>query len=476
MTTFDSTAPVLAGSPTRAVTRGRLVRRPVPVWWRDLTGAAFWAIVLGVVALWVVQGGLQQLGSIDGFMMATGRLTGLVSSALLLVQVFLMARVPLIEQAWGQDQLARVHRLVGFTSFNLLLAHLVLITIGYAMESHVNVIAMTVDFVLNYPGMLLAVAGTLALIMVVITSIKKARAKLRYESWHLLHLYAYLGAGLALPHQLWTGTDFKASTVATVFWWTLYAVAVLAVLIWRVALPLWRSLRAPIRVVDVRQDGPTMTTVTVGGRGVAALKPRSGQFFQWRFVDGPGWTRGNPYSLSAAPDGRTLRFTAEHLGDGSERLADLTVGTRVLLEGPYGRLHEGVRTRRKALLMASGIGITPLRALAEDMLGDPGDITIIHRVRHAAEAPLAHELRALAASRGFRYIVVEGRRLRGRPSWLPSQAAHLTDAQGLREIVPDIADHDAWLCGSAGWMDAARDALVECGIPAKNVHVEDFAY
>jgi len=44
---------------------------------------------------------------------------GLVASDLLLVQVLLIARVPLLERAWGQDQLARVHRLVGFTSFDL---------------------------------------------------------------------------------------------------------------------------------------------------------------------------------------------------------------------------------------------------------------------------------------------------------------------------------------------------------------------
>ncbi len=78
--------------------------------------------------------------------------------------------------------------------------------------------------------MLLAAAGTGCLIMVVVTSIKAARSRLRYESWHLLHLYAYLGAGLALPHQLWTGQEFLASTATTVFWWGLWGAAVGAVL------------------------------------------------------------------------------------------------------------------------------------------------------------------------------------------------------------------------------------------------------
>ncbi len=52
---------------------------------------------------------------------------------------------------------------------------------------------------------------------------KPARRRLRYEAWHLLHLYAYLGVGLALPHQLWTGADFTSSRAATLYWWTEYA-------------------------------------------------------------------------------------------------------------------------------------------------------------------------------------------------------------------------------------------------------------
>ena len=106
------------------------------------------------------------------------------------------------------------------------------------------------DLTSHYPGMLLAVAGTVALVMVVVTSVKAARRRLRYESWHLLHLYAYLGVGLALPHQLWTGQEFLASPGPTVFWWTLWAAAAGAVLVFRIGLPLWRTLRHDLRVTS----------------------------------------------------------------------------------------------------------------------------------------------------------------------------------------------------------------------------------
>ncbi|KRE61743.1 oxidoreductase [Nostocoides sp. Soil756] len=448
----------------------------MPRWWRDATAAAGWAVLLGVVALWVAGGGVQALATWGGFFTSTGRVTGLVASALLLIQVILMARVPWVEQAWGQDELARVHRLVGFTSFTLLMAHIVLITVGYAASSALGIWGTIWDFVVNYPGMLLAFAGTAALVMVVVTSVRRARRRLRHESWHLIHLYGYVGAGLVLPHQLWTGAQFLDSTAAALFWWGLWAVTAATVLVFRVGVPVWRSLRSPIRVLDVREEAPGVTTVTVGGDGVGALPARAGQFFQWRFLDGPGWSRANPYSLSAAPDGRTLRLTAAHVGDGSARLAALRPGTRVLLEGPYGRLHGGVRAHRKVLLMGSGIGITPLRALLEELPQAPGDVTVVHRVRSQAEAVLADELEALAAARGARYVQVEGRRIPGRASWLPRQASHLSDARALREIVPDLAEHDVYVCGNDAWMDAVRAAALEAGAARDAVHLERFAY
>lgn len=463
----------LAPQPSLAVRRAP---RAVPAWWREASGLALWALLVAVAGLWAAHGGVQDLSSLGGALTSSGRLAGLLASALMLVQVLLMARVPWFEQAWGQDELARTHRLVGFTSFTLMVGHIVLIVLGYAAASALGLWGTVVDLVVNYPGLLLSVAGTVALVMVVVTSVRRARARLRYESWHLLHLYAYLGAGLALPHQLWTGADFTASPLATTLWWGLYAVALGAVVVFRVGVPLWRSLRAPLRVVDVRREGPGVTTVTVGGPGVARIRARAGQFFQWRFVGEDGWTRAHPYSLSAAPDGRTLRFTAAHVGDGTAGLAALRPGTRVLLEGPYGRLHDGVRTRRKVLLMGSGIGITPMRALLEGLDQGPGDVTVLHRVRSAADAVLAPELADLAREQGARYVLVEGSRISERESWLPHAAQHLDDAEGLRLLVPDVADREVYLCGSPGWMDAAVAALRDAGVPDEHVHLERFTY
>ena len=121
------------------------------------------ASVVVVVVLWLVQGSVRDFGTDGGTATGFGRLTGLLAADLLLIQVLLMARIPWVEQVWGQDELTRRHRLVGFSSFWLMCVHVVLVTVGYAQSSHTDLVAQSWDLLANYPGMLLAAAGTLAL-------------------------------------------------------------------------------------------------------------------------------------------------------------------------------------------------------------------------------------------------------------------------------------------------------------------------
>ena len=192
--------------------------------------------------------------------------------------------------------------------------------------------------------------------------------------------------------------------------------------------------------------------------------------------DGPGWTRGNPYSLSAAPDGRSLRITAESVGASSARLTTLRPGTRVLVEGPYGRLHTGVRTSEKAVLIGAGIGITPLRAILEELPASPDGVVVIYRVGQQSDIVLAGELLDLTRAKGGRVVAVVGHRNRDRESWLPVDSRHLGDAEALTRIVPDIAQRDVFVCGNPAWMDTVIAAAHEAGVPRDAVHHERFSY
>ncbi|MGI5239862.1 ferredoxin reductase family protein [Dactylosporangium sp. CA-139066] len=434
--------------------------------WADVAGAAAMLSVLVVVALWVHSRGLQDLGSAAPGLSSLGRLTGLVSADLLLLQVLLMARVPWVERSFGQDRLARWHRWTGFTSFHLMLAHIVLITIGYAASDHAGVLGELWRLVVTYPGMLLAAAASVALTMVVVSSVRAARRRLRYESWHLLHLYAYLGVGLALPHELWTGTDFVASAPARAYWWTLYLGAAGGLVLFRLGLPAWRTLRHRPVVAAVVPEGPGVFSVHLRGRHLDRLPARAGQFFLWRFLDGPGWSRANPYSLSAAPRPDRLRLTVKDLGEGSRRVATLRPGTRVIVEGPYGRMTAPPADGRPVTMLASGVGITPLRALLDEIRAP---VTLLYRARAADDLVFAAELDAAVAAGRLRIGYLVGPRSR-EGSWVP---AGFRDDQ-LRRWVPGIREHHVFVCGPDAWMRAASAAVLDAGVPPQRLHTERF--
>jgi len=435
--------------------------------------AALWLGLLLVAYWWAAGGGLQDLGGWEPGLTSLGRLTGLLASVLLLAQVLLMARVPVLEGAFGQGRLTRLHRLVGFTSFTGTVAHIGLITWGYAAGRLLATPGELWDLTVAYPGMLLAAAGTGCLVMVVATSVKAARRKLRYESWHLLHLYAYLGVGLALPHQLWTGQEFLASTGRTVFWWTLWAASAGAVLVFRLGVPVVRNARHRLRVAAVVPEGPGAVSVHVTGRALDRFPAEPGQFLLWRFLDGPGWTRANPWSLSAAPDGRSLRITVQVAGDGGARLAHLRPGTRVLVEGPFGRLAPRSRTRRKVALIGAGVGVAPLRALAEGLTYAPGDAALLYR--SSRPALFADEFHELVRQRGLQLLWLPGHR-RAEGSWLGDGVGPADDLTALTWWVPDIAERDVYVCGPQAWADDVRGTVLAAGVPADRLHIESFGW
>ncbi len=438
---------------------------------RVVSMVLMWASLILVSYWWAADGGIQDLFSGDATLNALGRIAGLIGSDLLLIQVLLIARIPIIERAFGQDRIVALHRIIGFTSFNLVMAHIVFNTLGYAGNSVLAVPATFWDLSVNYPGMLLAVAGTICLILVVVTSIKIARKSLRYEAWHLLHLYAYLGVGLALPHQLWTGQQFLQSTAATVYWWTFWAVAAASVLIFRVGLPLVRSQRHGLRVTSVVPEGDGVTSVYVTGKDMDKLHAEAGQFFVWRFLGREGWTRGNPYSLSAAPDGRSLRISVKNLGDNSARTATIPRGTKVLVEGPYGRLSPRARTRDKVAFIGAGVGVAPLRALAEGM--DYTDAVLLYRF--SGDPLFEREFGVLGRERGLRTVFLPGSR-RSDDSWLGRGAGSLDDTAALLRVVPDIGERDVFVCGPQVWAESVKRAATAAGVPESQFHVESFGW
>jgi ferredoxin-NADP reductase len=269
---------------------------------------------------------------------------------------------------------------------------------------------------------------------------------------------------VSFSHQVDTGASFIGHPLARTWWTALWLGALALVLVSRVGLPIWRSLRHDLSVVGVTPEGPDAFSVLLRGRRLDRLPVAGGQFLQWRFLRPGLWWQAHPYSLSAAPTGRHLRITVKILGDHSAALARLRAGTRVAIEGPYGVFTADACHGDRVLLVGAGVGITPVRALLEE-LPRATDVVVILRGSRHEDLVLRHEVADHVARRGGRVLELVGPRERVR-----------LDAGALTAMVPDIAGRDVYLCGPEPFQDAFVSAARRAGVPETHLHRESFAF
>jgi predicted ferric reductase len=419
-----------------------------------------------VVALWLGGGGVQDVHDTASLLVGIGRVSGLLGAYLVLLELLLLARLPLLERLLGFDRLTAWHRRNGRACITLLLAHAALVTAGYTIGDRISLPAEIGRLWTGYPGVITATAGLATLVAVVVTSIAIARRRLRYETWYFVHLYAYLGVALAFSHQLATGTDFIGKPAARAYWTALYVLTLGALVVFRLGVPIARSARHRLHVARVLEVAPGVTSIEIGGRDLGRLKARAGQFFTWRFLTRDRWWEAHPFSLSAAPDGRRLRITVKGVGDYTSRLRALPPGTGVIAEGPFGAFTTAARRRPRVALIAGGVGITPIRALLEDMPGEPGDIAVVYRALGADDVILRDELDELALRRGAELHYVLG----------DHSAGELLSPEHLLRLVPDIAARDVYVCGPPAMTEATRASLARSGVSRRHIFTERFAF
>lgn len=435
-----------------------------------IAGIAILIFLLGnaliVALIWLGHGVLAQTASPATVVTAAGQVSALGGTYLALVGMLLVARTPLLEHLLG-DRSARYHRWIGFSAIALITLHVVFSVTGFALLDGAWVVDEFTTEVINYPCMLAALVGFGLFVVVGMSSMRIIRSRISYETWTGVHLYAYLAVALAFGHQLAVGSDFAQHPLARVYWVGLYGVVIVLIARYRLVAPIWMLTRHRFTVARVVVEASDVVSIYVGGRNLDRVPVRAGQYFRLRLLARNEWWRSHPFSISAVPDGQSIRFTVKSLGDFSARLQSLRPGTRVMLEGPYGALTSGRRTERRVALIGGGIGVTPIRALFEEFAGSV-DVKLIYRASRAEDIVFFSEFDQLSRPPTATVAYVIGRRGQALPQ-------NPLDASALRGLVPDIETRDVFMCGPVSMMDAVEQSLRELGVPRRRVHTERFA-
>ena len=444
-----------------------------------LVGVLFWGVVIGVGVYWCViwaQGGAD---GASGFkwqnetqvFLNLGRITALQSGYLALVEVLLLARLPFVERAVGFDRLTNWHRWNGHAVLWLVLAHVVFSVWGFARQdfpptswSNEYWLLMTSG---AFPGMIIATIGTVLVMAVAFTSLAIARRRLNYEVWYAIHFTAYAGIALAWYHEIPVGNELtpNVQVIAADIWRATYAAA-LALLLWyRLVFPIIQNWRYRMKITEVVEEAPGIWSVRIGGRGLERYGARAGQFFFWRFLTRGFWYTQHPFSISEAPKGGSFRITVKALGDHTAKFGKLKAGTTVLAEGPFGVFTSDTATRDKVLLIAGGIGITPVRALLEEFRGD---VVTVYRALTERDLVLSGEIDELVRQNGGRVEYIVG-------DHATPEGQRLLTPEHLRELVPDVNEREIYACGPPAMLAMIERTLHRAGLHGPHVHIENFA-
>jgi predicted ferric reductase len=397
---------------------------------------------------------------------SVSRVAALTGTYFAIVGIFLVSRIPWVERGVGHDRLVTWHRKLGPWSLYLIGAHVFFIVLSFAGQDNLPIAVEMWRMLNSFDWMWLALAGFVLMVMAGVTSYKKARAKMSYETWWIVHIYTYFAIAASFMHQVLNGQMFVNHPLNRFYWTALYITLAASVLTFRFGIPTWRSLRHNLVVEKVVVEGPGIISIIMKGRKLHKLEAEGGQFFSWRFMTRGHALMSHPYSLSAAPTENHLRITVKDLGDHSRSVAFIKPGTRVFVEGPYGAFTAGRATMKHIVLVGGGVGITPVRALLDEFKNGV-QIDLIYRISRAEDVVLREELDYIQENSGG---TVRVHYLAG------SRSEHPMDAEALEALVPRIADSDIYICGPAPLVESVKAAAVELGVPKNRFHDESFSY
>jgi predicted ferric reductase len=422
-----------------------------------------------IVTLWYLGSNSLLLEGTPGILVALGRITGLLAEFFILLQLILIGRIRFIERQFGHDKLALLHRRVGLYVAGLIVVHPIFLSFGYGMFSEQSFFKQFISFLTTWDDIASALFGLILFSVAAILSINYLRKNLKYERWHFTHLFMYAGIFLALEHQTKTA---DVSSGAPLYYWTVLNYAVFGVLIaYRFLRPFYLLYKHRFKIARVEAESDDVVSIYVEGSDLEKFKFEAGQFAIINFLAKGMWT-SHPFSFSAAPNGKTLRFTIKALGDFTEKARGLKPGIPVLIDGPLGHFTREKARTNKYLFIAGGVGITPIMGMIDALTKGQKqeDIVLIYGNKTATQIPFRSSLSKLPIKAHYVISDKNGSALEN------DMTPGYIDREKIERLSPDYLSRDIFLCGPPAMCESVVTELQTLGIEKSRIHFERFAF
>ncbi len=404
----------------------------------------------------------------QGTLRVVSLVAALGAGSLLVLTFVLPSRFRTLTGYLGVERLLRSHRALAVVAVALIVAHVGAVVlrpeVGFAV----------LDLRVAPPRVWAGLTATVALLAIAALGISRRRRRHRYEGWRLGHVLLANTVLLATAlHVLWL-QDLTRFTEAR-FWFLLLVLAILAALahrwVWR---PL-RSYRHRYVVDEVRRASPTAVTLVLHATGHRGVAFRPGQFAWLKIGTSPFVFEEHPFTIaSSASEPWRKEFTIKGIGDFSELVAGLKPGRSVFLDGPHGSFTlEGLRSDR-FVLIAGGVGITPMLSMLRTMAdrADARPVLLIVAGRTADDMLHRADDEHLEERLDLHLVEI----LEEPPEEWDGEVGRFTrdiletalpTRRGARTV-------DYFICGPGPMVAAATRIISDRGVPSRRIHTELF--
>lgn len=381
-------------------------------------------------------------------------LIGGLAFLLMTSSVFLATRPRFLEDAFGGlDRMYQVHKICGVSAGLLVLLHF------FAAPKSVppGFDAETISLIPSLP------LGMLALVSLILSLAITLNRKIPYHRWRIVHKAMGLVYIIAIFHLITVPSIFfERFGPSGIILITSAGIGTVSYIYSILGLNRHTSFRYLVESIKPRERAIEVELKPLAEK----MNFEAGQF-AFVEVQSKGLKEPHPFTIASSPNDDTVRFTMRVLGDWTRKIREgLTLGTEVILRGPYGRFNSKFAGKRQVWL-ASGIGITPFLSMLREMsLDDEREIHLVYAVREKKEALFLDEISSKASRLHNLKIVL-----------LKSNLGEFARVDIMKTKLPaPLSEYDYFLCGPKNMINGIVKDLKKEGIRSRKIHTEAFEF
>ncbi len=396
----------------------------------------------------------------DGLLLTFGKSTALTAFTIFCLQVLLGARLKTLDRLAGLDKILQFHRIMAIVGTILILAHPIAVMMAYEDFS-------LVGFRSSMP-IIFAEIALIILLTGVLFALLRAKLKIDYNLWHLFHKVMLLVVILGFIHSIAIGSDIHSAT--KYLWWAIFAIAILAFSFRNIVFPMF--IRKRYRISNIEQENHNTYTITLKPSNGKIPTYHPGQFMFLKLIRRKTKSEEHPFTISSSPTQEGfISATIKESGNFTNTIGKTTTEDFAKVAMPYGKFSFVHDQPKRFLLIAGGVGITPIISMVRYLRDTEDDRHVVVLSANRTEEDILFKAELDALPPNFRTVHILSH---PDESWL-GYRGRIDSAIILKEVGENLSEFGVYLCGPAPMMKSVEKELRKCGYMGK-IRTEKFGF